>query len=205
MPVRPAPPVLLLAFTGLDAIASGATTASTNHAHALGYTEFLLYCKGDRDSRVYVEVSEDHSTWYRLRDKDWSDVLAEHSNGNAGLVGAPTTITPTEMLQSCLIHNTHAAQTLHVSFDGGTTYKTLDPDQSVSVPDNSYSYQIYGSAANTSYEIINMYYIWGKMVKANTNAVYKLNTQGASYLRVQVENLDGALALDADISIKLME
>lgn len=205
MPVHPAPPVSLLPFTGLDAIAHGDTTASTNHAQVLGYTDFLLYCKGNRDFKIYVDVSEDHSTWYRLRDMDWSDVLAEHSNGDAGLVGAPTAITPTDMLQSCLIHNTHASQTLYVSFDGETTYQTLDPDQSISVPDNSYSYQIYGSAANTSYEIINVYYIWGKMEKANTNTVYKLNTQGARYLRVQVENLDGTLTLDADISIKLME
>ncbi|MCD6163573.1 MAG: hypothetical protein J7K40_14325 [candidate division Zixibacteria bacterium] len=203
MPVHPVPPVSLLAFTGLDSIAAGATVASTNHLHALGYNEFMLYCKGDRDFRVFVDASEDHSTWCRYQSKDWSDLLAEHSNGNAGV--APTEITVSEMLQSCLVHNTHASQTLSVSFDGGTAWTTFNPDQSISVPDNSYSFHVKGSAANTSYEIINVYYIWGKMVKANTNAVYKLNAQGTRYLRVQVENLDGALALNADISIKVME
>jgi hypothetical protein len=196
------PPVSYLVFTGLDAIASGVTSSSTNHAHILGYDNFMLYCKGDKDFIVYIDVSEDHNTWYRARDKFWSDVLAEHVNATLG-AGADT-ITPSGMLQSALIHNTHAANTLSVSFDGGVTSKAIDPGKSLSIPDNSYSYQVSG-AAGTTYEIVNLYYTWGKMVKANTNAVYKFAAQGSRYLRVQVKNLDGAAALDADISIKAVE
>lgn len=203
MSVHPSPPVSSLVFTGLDAIAAGVTTASSNKAAILGYNEFALYCKGDKDFIVYIDTSEDHSTWYRLRDKSWSDCLVEHSNGSAGV--ADVTITPTSMLQSALIHNTHISQTLSVSFDGGSTYTVLDPDQSLSLPDNSYSFIVKGSAAATTYEILNVYYLWGKMMKANSNAVFKFDAQSPRYLRVQVKNLDGAAALDADITLKVAE
>jgi len=200
MPLHPTPSAPLVLFTGLDAIGSGVTTVATNRAHILGYTEFALYCKGDKDFIVYIDVSEDDTNWYRLRSKDWSDVLSEHSNGTVGVAAAEITVS--DMLHSCLVHNTHATQTLSVSFDGTATYIALDPGQSISVPDNSYSFHVLGSAANTSYEIINTYYLWGKMVKANANAVFKFDAQSASYLRVQVKNLDDALALDADITLK---
>lgn len=203
MPIHATPPVSSIVFTGLDAIAAGATTASTNYAHVLGYNDFALYCKGDKDFRVYIDVSEDHATWYRLRSKEWSDALAEHANGSVGAVA--TTITPTDMLHSALIHNTHATQTLHASFDGGTTDMTIDADQSLSVPDNSYSYLVHGSGAATTYEILNIYYLWGKMIKANVNSLFKFDAQSPSYLRVQVENLDGAAALDADVTLKVVE
>ena len=202
MSLHPSPPVSSLLFTGLDAIAAGATTTSTNKAAILGYNEFALYCKGDQDFIVYIDVSEDHSTWYRLRSKDWSDVLSEHSNGSVDTVAV--TITPSDMLQSSLIHNTHTSQTLSASFDGGTTYTTIDPDQSLSIHDNSYSFMVKGSAAATTYEILNVYYLWGKIMKANSNAVFKFDAQSPRYLRVQVENL-GATALDADITLKVMD
>lgn len=202
MAVHPAPPITKFDFTGLDTIAIGATTASTNRLHALGYTHFMLYCSCNEDAIVYIETSEDHSTWYPLRDKDWSDVLVEHVNDAVG--GAAATITPSGQLQSALIHNTHAANTLYVSFDGGTTWKAISKDQSLSVPDNSYSYQVKGSAAGTTYEILNIYYIWGRMVKASANAVYEFYAPGARYIRVKVENL-GSGALNADIDIKAME
>jgi hypothetical protein len=203
MPVKPAPPITKIDFAGLGAIAAGATTAGTNRLHALGYNNFMLYCECNKDAIVYIDASEDHTTWYPIRDKDWSDVLVEHVNDTVG--GAAATITPSGQLQSALIHNTHAANTLYVSFDGGTTWKAVSKDQSLSVPDNSYDYQVKGSAAGTTYEILNLYYIWGRMVKASTNAVYEFHAPGARYIRVRVKNLDGAAALDADISIKAME
>lgn len=203
MPVHPAPPVSLHTFAGLDSIAAGATATSTKYMHTLGYKDFMLYCKGDREFQVFIDVSEDHSTWYRLHDKEWSDILAEHAEGPVG-AGGVDTITPSDMLHSALIHNTDGANTLSVSFDGGVTSKSIDPGKSLSIPDNSYSYQVSG-AAGTTYEIVNLYYTWSKMVKANTNAVYKFAAQGSRYLRVQVKNLDGAAALDADISIKAVE
>ena len=202
MSLHPTPPVSSLLFTGLDAIAAGATTASTNHTQILGYNEFALYCKGDKDFIAYIDVSEDHTNWYRLRSKEWSDVLSEHSNGSVGTAAA--TITPTDMLQSALIHNTHISQTMYASFDDGTTWTAIDPDQSLSLPDNSYDYKVKGSAAGTTYEIIDVYYLWGKMMKANVNAVFKFDAQSARYMRVQIKNL-GATALDADITVKRME
>lgn len=189
-------------FTGVDEIpADGA--AAGGYDQILGYNSFKAYCRCDRQAIVQIQLSEDHDDWHTLQDKEWTDVLSEHSNGTVGV--AAVTITPTTQMHDVMIHNTHALQNILVSFDAGGTWKTLTPDRSISVPDNSFDYQIVGSAAGTTYETIATVFLWGVMVYAGANKSFVFDAAGARYYRVVVTNLDTVNALAAEIPIKCME
>jgi hypothetical protein len=168
----------------------------------LGYNDFLLYARCNRDASVFLQFSEDHSTWYTLRDKNWSDVLVEHVNDTVG--GAAATITPSGQLQSALIYNTHAANTLYASFDDGATWKTIPTNRHISVPTNAYSYQVKGSAGGTTYEATNEYYLYGAVIKADVNLTKHFYAMGMKYVRVVVQNHNALLALAANVDIKTM-
>lgn len=76
----------------------------------------------------------------------------EHFNGSIGTTA--TTITPAGNPVSFLINNTHASQNILVSFDAGTTFFTIKAGFSLSVDTSASSFQIKGSAATTTYEIL---------------------------------------------------
>lgn len=202
MTAKALPPVTLIKndFTGAWAIPAGGLGVG-DYMQVLGYNHFLLNTKCDRDAQVYIQLSEDHVNWYTLRDKNTSAVLAEHANGT--LAGAAVTITPSGQLKSALLQNTHTVNTLSVSFDG-VAWKAISPMRSLSVPTNAYSYQING-ATGTTYEIINNYFLYGFMAKANVNMTQKFYAGGSRYIRVLVQNLDAANALAANVDIKAME
>ena len=126
----------------------------------------------------------------------------EHNNGSIAAVD--TTITPTSQLESVIIKNTHAAQDILVSFDGGTTYKTIGHGETEDITTNAYSYILKGGGAATTYESLISYYLWGRLIKASTNLVFPIDVAASTYIRVQVLNLDSANALSAEIDIKSM-
>lgn len=201
--IRPTPPATLIEndFTGAWAIpASGLGVG--DYMQTLGYNRFMLNAKCDRDAQVFLQFSEDHATWYTFRDPATSEILQEHSNGTVGTAAA--TITALGQMHSTRVMNTHAINNILISFDGAS-WKTVDPGRSLSVPTNAYSFQIKGSAAATTYEILNHYYLYGNMVKANSNFIQKFYPDGLRYVRVLVQNLDSANALAANIDIKAME
>jgi len=76
----------------------------------------------------------------------------DHWNGSVGTAAATVTLAATGV--ALLIENTHAAQNILVSFDAGTTWKTLNPNDTLSVDTSMSSFQIKGSAAATTYEIL---------------------------------------------------
>jgi hypothetical protein len=206
MSVKPAPPVTLIEsdFTGAWAIpASGLGIG--DYMQVLGYREFLLNAKCDRDAQVFLQFSEDHNTWYTLRDRENSAVLVEHVNGTVGAGAGGTTITPSGQLAEAVIHNTHAANTLYASWDGGSLWKAILPGRRLSVPANVYTYKVKGSGAGTTYEILNEYYLYGYMVKANTKFTEKFYAGGSRYIRVLAQNLDAVNDLAANVDIKAME
>lgn len=203
MTVIPAPPITLIEgdFTGFFEIpASGIGVG--DYMQTLGYNNFLLNAKCTRDANVFLQFSEDHTSWYTLRDKDWSDMLVEHVNGTVGAGGA--LISPSGQLQSVLIYNTHAINTLNVSFDNGLVWKAIPPNRHISVPTNAYSYQVKGSADGTTYEATNEYYLYGTAIKANENLTHRFYAGGMRYVRVVVQNNNTLLSLAANIDIKAM-
>jgi len=76
----------------------------------------------------------------------------DHFNDNVGTVAATITLTATTC--ALLIENTHATQNILVSFDDGTTFKTLEPGDTLSVDTSISSFKIKGSGAATTYEIL---------------------------------------------------
>ena len=201
--IHASPPVTLIEndFTGAWVIPASGLGVS-DYMQTLGYDHFMLNTKCDRDAQIFLQFSKDHTVWYTLRDKETSDILEEHSNGTVGTTA--TTITPSGQLHNTLIINTHAINDVLISFDDAT-WKTIAPGRSLSVPTNAYSFQIKASAASTTYEILNVYYLYGNMVKANSNFSMKFNPSGLRYVRVLVQNLDSANALSGQIDIKAME
>jgi len=82
----------------------------------------------------------------------------EHFNGTADTNNA--VIIPSGRLLSALIHNTGDTNNLLVSFDGGTTFKTIGitaGDNSLSIACDVASFIIKASAATTTYEILLTY------------------------------------------------
>lgn len=201
--IHAVPPATLIEndFTGAWVIpASGLGVG--DYMQTLGYNHFLLNARCDRDAQVFIQFSEDHSTWYTLRDQATSDILQEHSNGTVGTVAA--TVTALGQLHSTRVQNTHAINDILISFDGAA-WKTIPPEKWLSVPTNAYTFQIKGSAAGTTYEILNDYYLYGYLIKANSYLSEKFKPGGLKYVRVLVQNLDASNALAANIDIKAME
>jgi len=87
-----------------------------------------------------------------------------HINGEVG--AEPTMILDVEtVVHSFMIHNTHNKNYLYVSFDGGTRYKALEPDASLSLRGTSNvrillkdGVKAKGSGSNTTYESIILRY-----------------------------------------------
>jgi len=200
------PPVTLIEndFSGAWAIPTSGLGVG-DYMQTLGYKSFLLNARCDRDAQVFIQYSEDHNTWYTLRDPEISDILAEHTNGTIAVAGSPVTITPSGQMLSAWIHNTHGVTDLKVSFDGGTTWKTISPDRWLSIPANVYSYQLDASANGGTYETINRYYLFGFMVKSNVNLTKKFYAAGGRYVRVLVQNMDTVNASTAYVDLKLQE
>ena len=84
----------------------------------------------------------------QLKTADYVD----HYNDNVGVVAATIDLTATNV--ALLIENTHAAQNLLVSFDEGTTFKIIEPGDMLSVDTSVSSFDIKGSGAATTYEIL---------------------------------------------------
>ena len=201
--IHATPPTTLIEndFTGAWTIPASGLGIS-DYMQTLGYKNFLLNAKCDRDARVFIQFSEDHNTWYTLRDPATSERLQEHSNSTVGTVAA--TITALGQLHSTRVQNTHSINDILISFDGAT-WKTISSGKWLSVPTNAYSFQIKGSAAGTTYEILNRYYLYGYAIKANSNISKKFNPAGLQYVRVLVQNMDAANALSGQIDIKASE
>ena len=201
--IRAAPPATLIEndFTGAWAIpASGLGIG--DYMQTLGYKSFMLNAKCDRDAQMFLQFSEDHAIWYTLRDQITSEILQEHSNGTVGTAAA--TITSLGQMHSTRVQNTHSINDLLISFDGAT-WKTIPSERSLSIPTNAYSFQIKGSAAGTTYEVLNHYYLYGYAIKSNSNISKKFNPAGLRYVRVLVHNMDAANALSGQIDIKASE
>lgn len=203
MPVHALPPTTTIAndFTGAWAIpASGVGVG--DYMQTLGYNRFMLNAECNRDTQVFIQFSEDHSTWHTMHDAAITDVIQEHANATIGIVAA--TITPSGQLRYAHIHNTHASNNVLVSFDG-TNWKTIPPGKTLSTPTNAYTYQIKGNAAGTTYEALNDCYLHGCMIKANSNMSKQFKFAGPRYIRVLVQNMDSVNALTANIDISAME
>ena len=85
-----------------------------------------------------------------------SDVIA----GNVGVLPARINFTFTgsaTATTTVYIENTHATQNLFVSFNGGTSYKTLVPGQNYSIDIKTTFIIVYGSGVATTYEISYVY------------------------------------------------
>lgn len=85
-------------------------------------------------------------------------IIPRHENN---MVGTSPQDTINGELYAFSIHNTHAANILYISFDGGTTYKQIASEAvySLSGPNNipiTYidKIKLKASAANTTYEIV---------------------------------------------------
>ena len=77
----------------------------------------------------------------------------EHSNRTDGT--GVVTVTPNSPANFILIDNTHATQNVLVSFDAGTTFKTIKPGVTLTLDVSQLkSYQIKGSAAGTTSEAL---------------------------------------------------
>lgn len=190
----------LIEFKDLTKVAASAKVGSTIDGETFGCRNFICYARCDRDSIISFEIGESTADWYPLEDREHSDVKPEHDNGTVGT--SAVEITPTGKLQSVLIHNTHAANVLSVSFDDGDTWTAIDPDQSLSMPCDAYSYQLKGSAAGTNYEAIHVYYLMGWKVKGGVKKVFEFSAPAARYIRAVVENLSTTEVLSAEISVK---
>ncbi len=78
--------------------------------------------------------------------------VAEHHNGTA--VVTPATVTFSGTSKSLLIDNKDTSGDLLVSFDGGTSTKTIDPGQSLSIEANHTSVQVSASSGTVPYEML---------------------------------------------------
>jgi len=87
-----------------------------------------------------------------------TDGSTDHYNGTVGTTAVDIPSSAGNIIQSILIDNTNTAstKTLLVSFDGGTTYKTIGVGATFSwtVKGNLRQVKIKGGAASTSYEIL---------------------------------------------------
>lgn len=81
----------------------------------------------------------------------------DHFNGTVGTTAIQIPSSAGDDISEVLIHNTTSAnRDLLISFDGGTTFKTLTPDANIiwNVKEGITQIHIKGSAAATSYEIV---------------------------------------------------
>jgi len=76
----------------------------------------------------------------------------DHFNGTIGTVA--TTISLTAITVSLLIENTHSTNNILISFDEGSTWKTLGPGDSLSMDTAIEEFDIKGSDADTTYECL---------------------------------------------------
>ena len=202
-PVELATKSKLIEFKDLTKVAAGATVDSTIHGEPFGCRNFVCYARCDRDAIIKFELGESPMEWYPLEDREHSDVKPEHANGTVGT--SAVTITPAAQLQSAMIHNTHLANQLYASFDDGDSWTTIEPEQSLSMPCDAYSYQLKGSAAGTTYESVHVYYLWGWRIKGGAKKVFEFRAPAAKFIRTVVENLSTSDVLNAEISIKAID
>ena len=76
--------------------------------------------------------------------------VPEHHNGTVGTSAA--TVTFSETSKSVLFRNTHATNDLLISFDGGSTFFTVPPGETMSIDGAAASVDVKGSAAGTTFE-----------------------------------------------------
>lgn len=82
----------------------------------------------------------------------WAPRIAEHYNGSIGAVAA--TITPTEVGKIIFIRNTHATQSILISFDDGDNFISILRGEFMVFECDFTSLKIKGSGAGTTYESI---------------------------------------------------
>ena len=78
--------------------------------------------------------------------------VGKHYNGSAGV--SNTNIPFAVISKSIFITNTHATQTLQVSFDGGTLYYDIESGESVGLDAAHTSIDVKASGAGTTYQIL---------------------------------------------------
>lgn len=82
----------------------------------------------------------------------WAPRIAEHYNGSIGAVEA--TITPSEVGKIIFIRNTHATQSILISFDEGANFLSILKGEFMVFECDFNSFVIKGSGAATTYESI---------------------------------------------------
>jgi hypothetical protein len=77
----------------------------------------------------------------------------EHHNGTVGTSKAEVTPTASDAkIMSLLIQNTHASNTLQVSFDVSTNWFTIAAGKSLGIGADITSFWVVGSGSGTTYE-----------------------------------------------------
>jgi len=77
--------------------------------------------------------------------------VAKHYNGSVDASNDPITVGLTKRV---IIQNTHASQSLSVSFDGGSKYFTLAAGKSLDIDVETVQIDVLGSGVGTTYEIL---------------------------------------------------
>lgn len=81
------------------------------------------------------------------------DAIVKHFNGTA--TTAPAVVDFNNMSGSLLIHNLGTVENLLVSFDGGTTFKTIPPETSLGIQKGSHEeVSVKTTSTTTDYEIL---------------------------------------------------
>lgn len=96
--------------------------------------------------------ANDNSDGTASLDLTISSGVAEHHNGSA--TTTPATVNFSGTSKAILIQNRDSVNNLLVSFDGGTTTKTIDPNQSLSIEANHASVEVSSSAGTVAYEML---------------------------------------------------
>ena len=80
--------------------------------------------------------------------------IVKHYNGDADILAAPVALGSTT--RHVKVKNTHVANTVSVSFDGGTNYFTIKAGQILEIDAEIASIEIKASINGTPYEILTL-------------------------------------------------
>lgn len=118
------------------------------------HTNFVKFVlpKESQDAETYLPLGDvgDEKTHHGARRVYAVGNEPEQFSGTVGTTPADT-VTFTRKTAEFWVQNTHGANNILVSMDGGTTWWTIAPSGDVKFPARVASIQIKGSDANTTY------------------------------------------------------